>query len=485
MTQSPYHLGFSTLDRETRIDELPVRGVVPPWLTGTLVRTAPSKFEVGGRSYNHWFDGLAMLHKFAFSASRVSYANRYLRSRSYSEALEKGKISRSEFATDPCRTRFERVAAFFSPKTTDNCNVSINKLADEVIAFTESPLPIRFDPDTLETLGVYDYDGSIDGQVSIAHPHFDFERGCHYSYVLEYGRKSAYHLYRVDAQTGRQRLVSAISVKKPAYMHSFGMTQRYLILTEFPLLVNPLKLRFSALTGKSFIQNYEWEPERGIRFHVVDKETGRLVKTARSTTHFGFHHVNAFEEGDAVVVDIVAYPDATVIDQLYLDRLRSSEPSTATAKLTRFHVDLDSDQDVPHERLSEIPIELPRIDYRRHAGRPYRYVFAAGNAASGDFIDNLVKLDLQAGTAASWYEEDCYPGEPVFVAAPDGNDEDDGVILSVVLDARKKASFLLILNASSFEELARAEVPHHIPFGFHGNYLAEASGPHSFRGIHR
>jgi hypothetical protein len=54
-----------------------------------------------------------------------------------------------------------------------------------------------------------------------------------------------------------------------------------------------------------------------------------------------------------------------------------------------------------------------------------------------------------------------------------------------VLDAKKAISFLLILDASNFRELARAEVSHHIPFGFHGNYFAETSGPESFRELHR
>lgn len=48
--------------------------------------------------------------------------------------------------------------------------------------------------------------------------------------------------------------------------------------------------------------------------------------------------------------------------------------------------------------------------------------------------------------------------------------EDDGVLLSVVLDGGTGTSFLFVLNASSLEELARAEVPNHIPFGFHGQY---------------
>jgi beta,beta-carotene 9',10'-dioxygenase len=470
--QSPYSLGFRTLDKETSVDELPVRGAVPPWLTGTLVRVGPAKFEVGGRAYNHWFDGLAMLHRFAFAAGRVSYANRYLRSRAYREATETGKISRAEFATDPCRTLFQRVAAFFSPRVPDNCNINVARLAGQFAALTEPGLPVRFDPDTLETLGGFDYDARLKGQVSTAHPHHDRARGRHYNYLLEFGWRSRYHLFGIDQATGRQAVVATIPAERPAYMHSFGMTERYLVLVEFPLVVNPLRLKFG---GQPFIRNYRWEPGRGARFHVVEKETGRVVRVARADAFFAFHHVNAFEEGDALVADIVTYPDAGVIDQIYLDRLRSGEPVTATGTLTRFRIGASGD--VPAERLSEVPIELPRFDYRRRAGRPYRYVYGAGNEVPGNFIDNLVKLDLDRGTASSWQEEGCYPGEPVFVAAPGAANEDDGVILSVVLDTRKAASFLLILDAATFGELARAEVPHPIPFGFHGNHFAATARP--------
>jgi carotenoid cleavage dioxygenase-like enzyme len=480
MNRSPYYLGFSTLDRETSLDDLPVRGSVPPWLTGTLVRTAPAKFEVGDRGYKHWFDGLAMLHKFALAAGRVSYANRYLRSQSYLEATATGRISRGEFATDPCRTLFQRVAAWFSPKFTDNCNVSVNKLAGEVVAYTETRMPIRFDPDTLNTLGGYHHDARIKGAVSTAHPHLDYARGRQYTYLLEFGRSSKYHLVGIDQKTGQEAAVATIPAERPAYLHSFGMSERYLVLAEFPLVVNPLRLKFSS---QPFIRNYRWEPDRGVRFHVVEKETGRVAQTARSRALFAFHHVNAFEDGDEVVVDLVVFPDSGVIDQLYLDRLRSGEPVTATGTLTRFRIGPKGD--APDEKLSEARIELPRINYRRCAGRWYRYVYGAGNQVPGNFIDNLVKLDVENKTTSSWHEEGCYPGEPVFVAKPEAVDEDDGVILSVVLDTKRLGSFLLILDASSFRELARAEVSHHIPFGFHGNYFAAASGPAAFRDLHR
>ena len=472
-SRSPYYVGCTTLTSETSL-ELPVRGSVPAWLTGTLVRTGPARFEVGNKKYNHWFDGLAMLHKFAFANGRVWYANRYLRSQAYQNAMAKGTISEREFATEPCRSLFQRIASWFSPKVGDNACVNIAQFADAVVALTETRLPVRFDADTLETLGVREYDRHITGLVSTAHPHFDHARNRHYNYVLDFGRRSKYRFFSIDQQTGRQSEVATIPVERPSYAHSFGMTKRYLILARFPLVVNPLRLRFS---GEPFIRNYRWEPNRGTEFHVLDKESGRLILTAQGAPFFAFHHANAFEEGDDVVVDIVTHPDATVIDQLYLDRLRSAEKVTAAGKLTRFRI--GQGKDAREEPLSQVPLEFPRFDYRRSAGQRCRYVYGAGNEVPGNFIDNLVKLDVEQGTALSWYEEACYPGEPVFIAAPDAANEDDGVILSVVLDARKAASFLLILDASLFTELARAEAPHHIPFGFHGDYFAEISSPAS------
>lgn len=466
MSQCPYHLGFTTLTSETSVDELPIRGTIPEWLTGTLIRTGPARFEVGNQSYNHWFDGLAMLHRYGFAAGHVSYANRYLRSRAYEETIAKGAISEREFATDPCRTLFQRVVSWFSPRFTDNGCVNISRWHDAVVALTETRLPVQFDPQTLATIGIREYDRHIKGPVSTAHPHFDRARRCCYTHVLDFGWRSKYRFFSIDEETGQESIVATIPVDRPAYLHSFGMTERYLVLVEFPLVVNPLEL---LLSGKPFIRNYHWRPDRGTRFHIIEKDSGRVLRTARGSTCFAFHHVNAFEEGDDVVVDIIIHPDATVIDQLYLEHLRSANSVHAAGKFTRFRIGTTGD--VTSEQLSDVPVELPRFNYGRLAGRRQRFVYAASQEPSGDFFDRLVKLDLDGGGSQSWQEQGCYPGEPVFVAAPDTADEDAGVILSVVLDTRRRVSFLLILNSRTFEELARAEAPHHIPFSFHGNYL--------------
>ena len=86
------------------------------------------------------------------------------------------------------------------------------------------------------------------------------------------------------------------------------------------------------------------------------------------------------------------------------------------------------------------------------------------------FIDQLVKADVRRGEAVTWRDRGCFPGEPIFVRRPGARGEDDGVVLSVLLDGDRRRSALAVLDARSMEEIARASVPHHIPFGFHGAY---------------
>jgi carotenoid cleavage dioxygenase-like enzyme len=201
------------------------------------------------------------------------------------------------------------------------------------------------------------------------------------------------------------------------------------------------------------------------------KEDGQVVKSYRGPAFFAFHHINAFERGNDVVVDIVTYPDASIIADLYLDKVTADRENAPWGAFTRYTLPLAGDS-LTEESITEEGIELPRINYERNNGREYRFVYSCGGdrANPNDFLNRLVKIDVQDRTAQIWHEDDCYPGEPIFVAAPDANAEDEGVVLSVVLNGKQGNSFLLVLDAATFHELARAEVPHHIPFGFHGMY---------------
>jgi beta,beta-carotene 9',10'-dioxygenase len=462
-----YRLGFQSLDEETAVDRLPVSGELPAWLTGALVRVTPALFEIGDRRVTHWFDGVAMLNRFGFVDGSVSYKSRFLDSCALADA-KAGKIRHGGFATDPCRSLFKRVQAMFSPDVTDNPNVNLARVGERYIAMTETPLPVEFDPETLDTIGQFEFADSLKSHVTTAHPHHDRERDELVNYVARFSKTSEYVLYGLPAGSSTRRVIARMPVREPAYMHAFGMSGRYLILAEYPLRVNPLKLAFS---GKAFIENYTWRPELGAKLQVFDRETGALRGTYETDAFFCFHHVNAFErESGELVVDLVAYDDPSIIDALYLDA-DGPRGSIGHTELRRYTIDLDGGS-VSWEALpGGGNVELPRIDYARRNTRDYGYAYFAGWGDGGDWIDRLVKLDVRDGTRSEWSSPGCYPGEPVFVREPGSEAEDGGVVLSVVLDAAARRSFLLVLDAGSFEELARAEAPHHIPFGFHGAHL--------------
>src|SRR5919204_660113 len=84
--------GFESLEHETPVDPLPLEGRLPDWLQGSLVRTGPAKWEVGSRTMRHWFDGFAMLHRFGIADGEVSYASRFMQTKAYRAAEEKGEI---------------------------------------------------------------------------------------------------------------------------------------------------------------------------------------------------------------------------------------------------------------------------------------------------------------------------------------------------------------------------------------------------------
>jgi carotenoid cleavage dioxygenase-like enzyme len=464
--------GFVNLDEELEPTALAVEGELPAWLTGTLVRVTPAQLDVGGTELRHWFDGLAMLNAFTIDGDGVTYANRYLDTEIRRQA-HRGDAAFAGFAQDPCRSLFKRVTTTLARQapSNDNTNVNLTRLGERYVAMTELPMPVEFDPATLRTIGPLRWNDTLDGQVTTAHPHHDAGRRELVNHLAHLGPRSSYRVYAVTDGSLQRREIARIPVREPGYMHSFALSERFVVLVEFPLVVNPLHL---ALSGRSFIDNFRWEPERGTRFLVVDRERGCLHGTWETEAFFSFHHVNAFERDGRLVIDLCAYDDPSIIGELEIARLRDPRNigPVALSVLRRYEIPLDGGKIEGRSIAPETAIELPRINYGACNMRPYQHVYGVGTRTDeSDWLDQLVRIDVESGESLTWHEPSSYPGEPVFVARPGATEEDDGVIVSVVLDGASATSSLVVLDAVTLRELARARAPHTIPFGFHGQFL--------------
>jgi len=130
------------------------------------------------------------------------------------------------------------------------------------------------------------------------------------------------------------------------------------------------------------------------------------------------------------------------------------------------------------ELLVDIGCEVPTINYERFSGKSYRFFYAICSDVDRPRPGTLVKVDVEDKTFREWSDDNVYPSEPVFVPAPGAQAEDDGVLLSSVVRAEDRSHelFLLVLDARSFEELARVTFTTRCPTPkcLHGWFVSDA-----------
>jgi beta,beta-carotene 9',10'-dioxygenase len=464
------HLFFD-LDNEVERTSCPIQGTIPNWLSGTLLRNGPAKFTVGGEKRVSWFDGLPMLHAFEFSSEKVLYSNRFLRCENYYIMMKGKSLNFSGFAQDPCPVVFKNQTSRFIPNEAEHieaASVTIQNYADQMVALTETPLPVVFDTKTLDTIGNFEYRDELPKSRiwESAHAQHDLASGETFNYLIEFGPQSYYVIWKMRDHSATREIVNKIPVDLPAYMHSFALTEHYQILVEFPFVVNPIDLMQQR---KPFIFNYTWRPERGTTFYVTERATGKLVAQIKEDPFFAFHHVNAYDKDGKIFIDIVTEPNADII-QVITESIKDKKKilESGRTKLQRFTIYMAT-QTIEKETIFDKTVEMPRVAADKTA-HEYKYCYAidAEFPNSENDVRPIYKIDVNSKTSQQWAQAGCFPGEPIFVPRPGGQNEDDGVVLSVILDLVHRTSFLLILDASNMQELARAEAPHAIPVGLHG-----------------
>uniref|UniRef100_W5M8E4 Beta-carotene oxygenase 1 n=1 Tax=Lepisosteus oculatus TaxID=7918 RepID=W5M8E4_LEPOC len=513
-----------------------VKGTLPAWLQGTLLRNGPGMFSVGETSYNHWFDGLALLHSFTFKDGDVFYRSKFLRGDTYKCNMEANRIVVSEMGTmaypDPCKNIFSNFFCRFTIAEhspiyfTDNCGTNIIKYGEDYYATSETNYIRKIDHDTLETYEKVDYLKYIAVNLVTSHPHYGKD-GSSYNMgtsIADKG-KTRYSIFKIpptaqDKKSPSLKDLEVIcsvpcrSLLTPSYYHSFGMTDNYIIFIEQPFKLDILKMATAYFRGVNWASCLNFHSNDNTLIHLIDRKTHKPVPTKFITDALVvYHHVNAYEEDGHVVFDVIAYKDNSLYDMFYLANLQGGldQPKkmgklTSKPEYKRFVLPLHSDKGVDvgsdlvklksttaaalkekegklyckPEILFEANlwwlnlsgVELPRINYDFN-GKKHRYVYVTGVELS-PVPTKIMKLDVETKQMVEWSEENCWPSEPVFIPAPNPLEEDDGVVLSVVVCPEPgKSSFLLVQDARSFGEIARASVDTDIHIDMHGVFVPQ------------
>ena len=303
-----YRPGFETQRKELRDERLPVEGSLPAWLRGRYLQNGPGQFEADGEPLNHWFDPYAMLRRVTFDDDGVRYANRFVESEDLAFERSGGGVRTPFPGTAPDRPVWTRLRQALTGVFPDNPIIGVARRDGEPMAVTESPWGLRFDPETLATEERVDLTVGLGCDLTLGHLHRDPD-GTVLNLGVSYGRETTYTLFRRDG--GEATPLATLRFDEAPYVHSFAVTERYAVVTVGGYGLDLSSLLVGSLTGTTFLDAFG--PLEGpTRFVVLDRMDGERVATVPADPFFVYHHANAYEDGDELVVDLVAFDDEFV-----------------------------------------------------------------------------------------------------------------------------------------------------------------------------
>ncbi|MFQ5698494.1 MAG: carotenoid oxygenase family protein [Myxococcota bacterium] len=435
----PFHLtgNFAPVFEERTDVDLGVTGAIPPELSGRFFRNGSNPRT--GRS-EHWFLGNGMLHGVELCGGRATwYRNRYVRTPLFfdPEAPRVGPDGRLD-------------------RSVSLANTHVVCHAGRILALEEGSFPWLVSPE-LETLGVHDFGGKLSTAMT-AHPKICPETG--ELLFFGYGILPPYLVYHRVGRDGALVQSEEIQVVGPTMMHDFNVTRNHVIFMDLPLIFD------LELAGRGGFP-VRWSDDHGARLGVMPRNgTNDDVVWYPIDPCYVFHPMNAYEEGDRIVIDVAR------------SQKLAFGPDDAEGEpplLHRWIIDRAAGK-VIEQPIDDRPAEFPRVADDT-VGRDHRfgYMLSIGEETH-DVGRELFKYDRHADR--SWtcsFGPGFAAAEPVFAAGASDGAEDEGYILTFVYDAARDRSDLVIVDATEFEKgpVARIHLPCRVPHGFHGSWIPD------------
>jgi len=489
---NPTDLGYQPIPLNTsyRNVTLPVIGSIPAYLNGTFYRGAPGQWPDGW-----WLDGLITLNGFKFHQGGVKYTMNYNKDEAYNRSVQS--------ATSPELSEVLLASGAAGrmphpPNSSWPTGVAFHQVQGHLVGSTGVSSVNEFDADTLEPVEMpFEYDDEL-GAPHLAPTHTvslpDGEVLHHIVRGPQDGTTQGYTVTSIAPGSRTRSTIAKIDSPKASswkgkasYMHMTSATSEFYIMIEAPCYY-PEK---AGPVGSVDWVDWEWNYLEGSHVRLVNKTSGESQIWPLSENVVSIHHINAYKDPitNSIVLDVIhnlpwflpcsiAFKSLTLNNTLadplkYARGLQGSVPKRLTIPLEH-----------PGKKITPIQIgdgsvkglEFPTIRYQDRIGQPYTYLYGtAFKNLSSCYYDALVKMNVNTGSHIIWHVPGTFVNEPTFVPDPEGVAEDAGVIVTNVLDWFKNQSFLLVLNATTMLEIARAgPTPHVIPHGFHGKYYNQA-----------
>ena len=504
----PNVLFDSNLNEVLEIELEVLSGELPHWLDGSLYRVGPGLYELGGRKVNTMVDALSKIHKWSFKKeSPPVFTAALLKSGIYNRTMSsKSLVPMPHLGqVEPPLTNFEILKVMLYDDKPDNNNIAPWHLGSSGITITtESPLYIDIDFKTLDFIKKHTTKSDDTGmfeQEFLSASHFcrhpSSGDSINYKVVMPFDKGlisgsegPAYHIYRYLEDDNKQivaKLIGKVPIEKGdiRVVHTLGATENYVVLPRFSLYVelnHPVDIS----------QNIKIIPLKPTMFDVVSLTDGSR-KSFTFEAYEAQHIFNSYERYNdrneleiivdyPTIEDIKNVPDKNIFELLNINNLRNPdfsykenwEPYTKF-KIRRFILNMETGKGSIYEYPQmwfpkNLEVEFPYIN-DAYRGLPYCYVYLQTWNHDANNAMGLLKVDMCSEKSIGWEEKNKFPVEPVYAGRPGASEEDDGIILSPVLDSTNNSTSLYIWNAKDLKVLAIISTPITVPFTLHGIWI--------------
>ena len=455
----PMFAGVNAPSRiEAEVLDLDIVGTIPPEIEGAFYRVAadhqfPPRFE-----NDVPFNADGMVSMFRIKGGRVDMKSRYVRTDRFLAERKAGRALfgryRNRLTDDPSVAGVNRNLA--------NTNVILH--AGVLLALREDSPPVAMDPVTLETIGNWDFHGTLPGPTCSAHCRIDPDTGnlvgFGFSAKGEWSRDVVY--FEVNPE-GRVIHQAWFELPYFAEQHDFGVTRNFVTFPVVPIMgVGDEGLE----AGHPY---YAWDPARETYMAVLPRfGEGKDIRWFKGPNQFVSHIMNAYDEGSQVHLDccrssINLFPFFHTVGEQWT-------PKGMDVRLTRWTADLAGSGDTfESSTLSEFMGEFPRND-DRYQTKPYRHGWMLGFFGTRNA---LAHVDLETGVTESWEAPPEKPvQEPCFIPRSADSADGDGWIIQAATDSTTMLTELNLFEATDIAKgpIATIKLPFRMKPAYHGSW---------------
>ena len=233
----------------------------------------------------------------------------------------------------------------------DRSNTSIQLLAGKLLSLVEGSGGHEIDPQTLATRGRFDFSGVIDLQKAAWSRIRKWSTAPAKTTFGYWGERGGISYYALD-RAGQLILRRDIDLPYPAMMHDFSVTESRAVFYHMPAV----KCSHGGSQQRiPFDGNRKGGPHCGDR----SRRSAESAAHVSSAPCYIFHPLNAFDDGDAVVLDVVKYRRLPLFDSV--GDAKSDRPTEEVpGLLTRLRLCLLTGK-ITESVLDDVACEFPIV----------------------------------------------------------------------------------------------------------------------------